>query len=267
MNSVKELSFGELLDKAIRLYTGNFWPLIAISALTLIPNLAFTAVMPRQPGQTAAFPLPMANGLGLSAVLIGLGLVSLFVNGALTKAIADAYLQDTVQVNEAFKTSRKRYFSLLGTGLLAFLAMGFGFVLLVIPGIYLSVVYTFAVPVVVLEGLSGLSALRRSYNLVKGAWWRVAGVIFVLSLLSWVIQFALSIPAMIIGVIGIALPVLAPSLALISRTLQAFVSVVITPLIVIGTTLLYFDQRVRKEGFDLWLSADAINIPESEPVS
>ncbi len=63
----------------------------------------------------------------------------------------------------------------LVTGVVVFL----GFVVLVVPGLVLATVWSVAVPVVVRERPSGLRALGRSRELVRGNGWSVFWVIFV----------------------------------------------------------------------------------------
>lgn len=263
MNKITELSFGDLLDKTVRLYSANFWPLLAISAVMLLPSFLFTMTNSRsvsvEPGEIEG---QLLNALQTLSTALIFGLVMVFVYGALVEAISAAYLDGKIELNDAFKAAKSRYFAMMGTSLLLGIAVSLSMLFFIIPGVYLAVCFSFVAQIVVLEHLSGTKALSRSYSLVKGAWWRVATVGFVIGLLAMVIQFALSIPVGILAGFATFMPAYAEPLTLISQALQSIVSVVVTPLSMIGTTVLYFDQRVRKEGFDLWLSADEINEPE-----
>jgi len=64
------------------------------------------------------------------------------------------------------------------TGLNA-LAVGFGTVLLVIPGVYLLIALWMAVPVFVLEGLGPIDAIKSSLRLMRGHWWRTFAIFLV----------------------------------------------------------------------------------------
>lgn len=100
--------------------------------------------------------------------------------------------------------------------------------------VYLYFRWCLAVPALCAEGGGGLSALRRSQALVKGSWWRVAGVslgIFVLAALPGILVQPL-VSATSSDIAGLALVFLAAWLGI--------------PFAAIGRTLLYTDMRLRK---------------------
>ena len=72
-------------------------------------------------------------------------------------------------------------------------------ILLVIPGIIFAVWYSFTTMVVVLEGLRGSDAMRKSKSYVQGRWWGVFGRVILLSI---VIGIASSIVDKIFGGLG-----------------------------------------------------------------
>jgi hypothetical protein len=114
--------------------------------------------------------------------------------------------------------------------------VAFGFVLFIIPGIVLGLLFAFVAPVVLIEGLRGRAALQRSAELVKSDWLRVALMIVVLAVLRWA---AVALASLFI-----------PSSALFVASLVGdLVTMVVMPLPILGTVLLYFDIRRRREGF------------------
>ncbi|MFH1621421.1 MAG: hypothetical protein ABIB04_05065 [Patescibacteria group bacterium] len=62
---------------------------------------------------------------------------------------------------------------LLWVGFLQFVIILGGFILLIIPGIYLVIVLTFSQMILVSEGVRGSKALQASRELIKGRWWPV----------------------------------------------------------------------------------------------
>lgn len=131
------------------------------------------------------------------------------------------------------------------------LALGFFAVVTVavVYAVLMGLRYALAVPACVVEKLKARAALRRSIDLSKGA----RGGIFVLGLLCVVIQ---------VGLTGIGLSAFV-ALALKNhyvlpawaRVLQLIVTFAtntfLAPIYATGLTLFYFDQRVRKEGYDI----------------
>ena len=77
-----------------------------------------------------------------------------------------------------------RTFRLFVTTLLLYILVFIGFVLLVLPGIYLSVSYTFATALVAEKGLSPWHALETSRKAISRKWWRMFGLYLVLGLIN-----------------------------------------------------------------------------------
>jgi len=84
-------------------------------------------------------------------------------------------------INKLVNESTKGIFSYFWIGILTFVVMLIGFILLIIPGLFFMVWYAFSVYVYVLEDkdTKGLAALKSSKKLIKGRAWDVFGRIFV----------------------------------------------------------------------------------------
>ena len=139
-------------------------------------------------------------------------------------------------------------------GSMAGFAIGTGiFLLLVIPAAIwaamMTLRYALAVPASVMEGLKAREAMRRSAELGHGA----RGRIFVLGLLAVAIQMGLVLLTQSAFVVlqvqhhG-ALPAW---LRAVQQVMAFFTNAFVGPIYATGLTLFYFDQRVRKEGYDI----------------
>ncbi len=127
------------------------------------------------------------------------------------------------------------------------------FVLALVYAAWMSLRYSLAVPACVVESLSARQAIKRSIDLSLGS----RGRIFVLALLIYAIRMLLAI---LFGFPLIALAVKHPGQPLpvgwmIFQQIGAFITnLLIGPIYAIGLTLFYYDQRIRKEGFDIeWM--------------
>jgi hypothetical protein len=134
----------------------------------------------------------------------------------------------------------ERWGAVLAAVLLAGLAIAAGFVALVIPGIWLSVVLYFASQAVVAEGRSPLEALRRSRELVAGQWWRVFGIGLVFS-----VMIGLAAEIITFGAQGIADASGRQVFTLAGTMLADVFTVGFTA---VAGTLVFFDLRTRLEG-------------------
>jgi hypothetical protein len=121
----------------------------------------------------------------LGAVLGALvGLAGLFwLQGALVVAIDD--VRDgraDLSIGQTLERVQPRLTTLAAAGLLAAVAIGFGFVLLIVPGLFLLTIWLLIVPAIMLENCGVGDSFGRSHELVRGYGWSVFGVI-VLTLL------------------------------------------------------------------------------------
>jgi len=75
------------------------------------------------------------------------------------------------------------FFRVLGSSILVSIMAGIGFVLCIIPGIYLTPIMSLIVPAIVIENASFSYAFNKSFRLIKENWWSVFGVLFIM----WII--------------------------------------------------------------------------------
>jgi hypothetical protein len=164
------------------------------------------------------------------------GVVVPLTNGALTIMIADRVLGGNAGWREVWMLLFHRLGPLLTAVIPAAVLVAFGFVMFVIPGIVLGLLFAFLAPVVLIEGLTGRAAMQRSAALVSADWLRVALMIGVLAVLRWVAEAVASL--------------LVPSSALfVSSLVGDLVTMVLLPVPILGMVLLYFDIRRRRDGF------------------
>jgi len=131
-----------------------------------------------------------------------------------------------------------------------------GFVLLALGAFVYAVLmalrYSLALPAAVLEDLPARKALRRSIDLSKGS----RGRIFVLGLLISVIQIGLAMVTQIFFIVALFVAVkhhteLPVWVQILQQIVGFFTNSFIGPMYATGLTLFYYDQRIRKEGFDI----------------
>jgi membrane-anchored glycerophosphoryl diester phosphodiesterase (GDPDase) len=146
----------------------------------------------------------------------------------------------------------------------AILALGPVFFLAVIYGAFMWLRYSLAMPACVVEGLSARDSIKRSIELSKGS----RGRIFVLWLLVYAIRVLLGLllgfPLIFFTIkhVGKPLPL---GLMAITQVAGFLVNTFIGPIYSAGLTLFYYDQRVRKEGFDIvWMMQAAGLSPHAE---
>lgn len=127
------------------------------------------------------------------------------------------------------------------------LATTAGFLILLIPGIILMLSLSFYDCFIVLEALPPQAALKASFTLIKGFWWRTATVYVTPNILVMVCNFAV---AMLMSHLGGAADSMANTVA---NLMSHFVAGLITPYFLILGYVQYHDLKLRKSGADLEL--------------
>ncbi len=117
-------------------------------------------------------------------------------------------------------------------------AMAIGFTLIV-PGIYILVIWLFATQSVVIDGRRGFGALARSYELVLGNWFRVFATIAVVWVLGSVVPMLVA--GLAVDAAGKALN--AQIVVFVGDTL---IEVVTLSFVALATGLLFFDLRAAR---------------------
>jgi len=111
------------------------------------------------------------------------------------------------------------------------------------------------VPACALEGVTGTKALRRSWDLTKNSRMRILVAWALLAILQVTLLFSAFLLFRWIAAFfypGHHLPLVQqPSYIFARALLNALVSAVVAPLYPIALTLFYYDQRIRKEGYDI----------------
>jgi hypothetical protein len=133
-------------------------------------------------------------------------------------------------------------------------SLGIVFVLLIIGAV--TIIFLFVTQTIVLENHGAMSGLGRSIRLVRGSFWRVVGIVLLLNIL---VQIVTIIPTSVLGgAVGLIFSDPLKDLAIrqsLSTLIGYLVQIVVLPFLLIGYTVLYYDLRVRKEGYDIELQA------------
>lgn len=140
-------------------------------------------------------------------------------------------------------------------------------------GVLLAVRFGLAPAAAVLEGAPAGTAMRRSWRLVRGSWWRVFGITLLVGLIVAMIGQILQYAALLVGLGGAA--VLQPSEEDIGPVVAAvglggvlgvsvLLSVLTEPFARLTLALLYVDLRIRNESLDLALATSA-GLPPHRP--
>jgi hypothetical protein len=244
---IGEMLFWSLLTIAVSmLYSVIFQPLLEGALAHSISQRylgretgvgdSFGAALRHSPALIGARLIPVLAGSLLGGVLIGGGvLIAMLVVGqSFTEEIEPGGIA-----------------AIMGLGLL-----GFGVVAAIfLIGMALLIRILFTSQAVIVENAGAWQSLVRSWQLTQGFFWRILGYVLLIAL---IIYFLVALPGGVVSFTGTMIGLDQRVLFVINTCANAVLSVIATPFTMITYTLLYFDLRVRKEGFDLEYQANAL---------
>lgn len=240
-------SIGEILGEAFRIYTKNAGGLIALVAVIVVPlsilgflvshfALATTTKTVVIGNRTVQQVEPRSFFVALVASLVALAIsviITALLQAALLRAAAQATIGDEVDVETSYRWGLRRFGGVLLVSILVGLAVGIGFILLIVPGIIALVFFSVSVPALVVESVRGTEAMRRSWRLVSQHFWHVLGVIVVTAILT--------------GIVAGVIRAIGGSSAAGSAITGAIGQILVAPYSALVTVLLYLDLRARFE--------------------
>jgi hypothetical protein len=263
---LRPLGVGEILDAAVKIYRNKFGTMLKAVAVVIVPvqvlNVLITLSLP-DTSSTAGTTTTTSDSewAGFAALLL-IFVISLIsaalAEAACLKAVSDTYLGTDTNWRESLRFGFRRLGSLLWLMLIHGVVVLLALLACIVPGVWLYVAWSVAVPALLIEGTRGFEALGRSFNLVRRRWWPTFGTLLLANLLATTVAFGfglLALPAVFVGgdnefVFDLA-----------NGVFGAVASVVTIPFVAAVVAVIYFDLRVRKEGFDLQLMAQRIGSP------
>ena len=273
------MSVGDVLDRGLRLLLSRLGTFYAINLIVQSPLIAYRALKPE---------LEVDPGVGelLGGLLL---LILTFVGAAaVLKVIEQEHIDRQVGVGTALGFALSRFFPLLLATIIYALVVGVcaipigvggaigaavggvegavaGAVLGAIPTIAVAVMFSLFSQTVVLERLGPIKGLDRSEKLTKGYRWRIFFVGLLILLVAFGVGVALALAfneflpfRRYVRRPGGGLPLEVITNVTNYRIFvvtEALLSILINTYLTICLTLIYFDLRTRKEGFDLELAA------------
>ena len=246
----------ELIDAAFQVYRRAPVPFMVAMALIYVPWLAIRLIFALNVPETPDQLTPAMMRVLFITLAAGIVIYSL-AGGAVSVLARAAYLDEPIDVAAALLRTLSRMPALLISSLIAFTLMGIGLPFLLIPTFFFIAQFFAVRQAVVLEDKGPFAALGRSSNLSRGNKLHILGTLILVAIITTVIQVG---AAMLIN--------LQPS-KVITSVLVTALTIVVYPIFGITETVLYFDARIRNEGFDVEYLASAVTdaSPTTGPVA
>jgi hypothetical protein len=262
---LEPMGAGQTIDGAIKLYRARWKTLMGIAALISVP---FT-VLQNYLIHISTHPVYIGGGLytarsdgGLTLVLsaISFFLITPLLRASVIRALAGIYLGEQPAVGQSIRFGFSKLGWILFAIVVSSLAVIGGLIALVVPGIILYVRYSFVTSAVVVEGARG-GSLGRSWRLSKGLSWHIFGTLLLAGIIAAIVSAILLVPSVIISANETFNGTVSSTGWIFRTILGSIATVVVAPFSSAVGVLLYFDARIRKEGFDLAMMAREVGSP------
>jgi hypothetical protein len=248
--ALRPLTLGELLDRTFQLYRNYFLLFVGISATAYFPMFLI---------RNGLWLVTTYGGKAASVIIGALLTVVLFLasiaasQAATVTAVSAVYFGQPITVRETYSRVKGLIFRVVLVMIGMGMGIGIGLLLLLVPGIILALMWALTIPVVVLEGADLFEALGRSRLLTAGHRGRVFLIFLLFTGITYLFTIILESPLFALIATKGATAVRSGGVMIFLYVISFATESLITPLMTIAFSLMYYDERVRKEAFDIQL--------------
>jgi hypothetical protein len=263
---LRPLSIGEMLDAGFKLFRQRFGTLMVCVLVPVVPLSIVSSLVVASVDDTA-FDVNATATSSNSADVANLidnilsGAAAAIAIAACFKVISSAYLGERTDAGSSLRYGLSRLLPLLVAYVAMSIGIGLGLVAILIPGIFLAIKWSMTFPAIVAERAGPFQAMGRSWDLTRGHWWRTFGALVVVLLISFVLAFAIFVA--IGAAVATSDSISELAFAVLITAVTIIVLAVLYPLAAAIVTVVYYDLRVRNEGFDLQLLARGVGADAS----
>lgn len=245
----------EIVDAAFQVMRPNYLALLTLSVAAQLPALAMRLSMsiPTDPARVMQW---MQTETAISGLAL-LWVLSFAGNCVVMVAASQLYLGEKIDAGAAFlRGSWRSLLILIPLWLLSSLAIGVGFVFLIVPGVWLALRLIPLFTVSILEDGGWVKAITRTWALGRGH----VGHMFLTVLIALLIYIGVAVVGgVVVGVLGTIAGLFKDSG--VASVLTTAISAAIVPLFMMMLVILYYDLRIRFEGFDVEIMSRKLSAP------
>lgn len=239
-----EFRIGRVISTSLSIWLRNIIIFCLLGLLANLPGLLlklfFTNGTTEGGASTSSIGSALSGaGSSISDLVFGQILIAIVTFG-----VFQQLRNRPLDIGACISAGLSRLLPVIGTSLIAGILIGLASLLLVIPGIILSMVFWVAIPVCVAENLGASASLSRSAGLTKGYRWQVFGIVLLLTVISIAIGAIVGLASGLgLGLMNASSTSMILVVYIVSSLLSAFQAVC--------STTGYYYLRVAKEGVDI----------------
>jgi hypothetical protein len=242
---------GDILGGAFRLYRRRFGLFAAIAFSVVLPiDVLVYGVAGELLWKNHDFAEDLPTGAAAAAGVTPWVVMTPLITAGHVRAVMELGDGGDPSARSALAAASPMLPAVVGAVVLTAIGSFLGLVLLVVGAVYLWVRWAVAAQAVAAEALGPVEGMRRSWDLVKGNWWRVFGIFILITIIGGIMAALAGLPFMAAGAFADSGPLTLLGQILLDGVIYSFTA--------LAGTLLYFDLRTRHEP----ASAAAWDAPE-----
>lgn len=218
INFKRERDFGDLFNATFSFISQEFRQLATailyfVSPFLLLSGISITVysiksqeIMQASAASGKSDPFAVFSMLGSVFGYLGLAMAISIISSAMLIATVYAYIKLYIQngsggftLNDIWGQIRKYFLNSLLSTFLVGLVVVLGFVMCVLPGIYLGVALSIVFCIIIFEDKNFGEAFSRSISLINKNWWQTFAVVIITTIILYVLMILVSIPNFIFG--------------------------------------------------------------------
>ena len=234
-----DLDIGDVVSTTWSLLTANFGHYLLLSICLLgIPTFLFNTFI----FADRFYSMGVMAGIGGTLIY---SVFSLVLQGSITHSAIEELNQRSVSFQGSVSATLAKLLPLIFLSILMGLGVGIGFLLLIVPGIFLSIIWVSAVPVLISERVGVFDAFGRSVRLTEGQRWRILALVLIVLVIGTALNFVIGLLTSSMYYISSYSP------SLMITLMEAIGGVITARFGSIGSAVLYTRLRQIKDGVDL----------------
>ena len=199
---LEERTFGDIVGAPFQFIIQEFKPFagsllkfagpfvaLAFLAVSLLANDIYSSVVMNSSvsGSTAVYGIIL-----ILALMLGILAVTVVTHSYITLYVDKGKGNFTKEdVGDLLK---KNIWKVFGAGILVYIMVIIGMLLIYIPGIYLATALSFVFLIIIYENADAGQSISRSFEVIKGRWWQTFGLILVFGMIIGATSYVFIIP-------------------------------------------------------------------------
>lgn len=263
---LRAMTVADVLDGGFRLLRAApaavLAPALVVAVLVAVADTAVRLAVDPAATEVGAVGGALASALLVQLVAAALGTVGVAAVGCFVAGVLVCTLEGTApRLPAVWRLVRGRLPVAVAVGVVVALTQTVALAFCVVPGVWLWGLWALAVPAVVVERASVFGALGRSRQLE--GFWRVFGLRLLAVVATTAFGYLFGVPATLLAGLDATSTTLDAAITALGTLLT---SAVVLPLRAAVDVMLYLDQRIRREAFDVTVALRRRDAAPAVPV-